>query len=65
MSLVDFKKWAGLLASGYLQKSESSAGFQLMAASDWPVVIMSTLPFSLTWSRGECLRVVGILEMVE
>ena len=36
-----------------------------LAASDWSVVIMSTLPFSLTWSRGECLRVVGILEMVE
>ena len=31
----------------------------------WSVVITSNLPFSLTWSRGEYLRVVGILEMVE
>ena len=29
------------------------------------VVIISNLPFSLTRSRGEYLRVVGILEMVE
>ena len=34
-----------------------------IAASDWSVVIISNLPFSLT--RGEYLRVVGILEMVE
>ena len=31
----------------------------------WSVVIISKLPFSLTRSRGEYLRVVGILEMVE
>ena len=31
----------------------------------WSVVIISNLPFSLTRSRGEYLRVVGILEMVE
>ena len=31
----------------------------------WSVVIISNLPFSLTMSRGEYLRVVGILEMVE
>ena len=36
-----------------------------LAASDWSIVIISTLPFSLTWSRGEYIRVVGILEMVE
>ena len=29
------------------------------------VVIILNLPFSLTRSRGEYLRVVGILEMVE
>ena len=29
------------------------------------VVIISKLPFSLTRSRGEYLRVVGVLEMVE
>ena len=55
--------WAGLLATGYLQKSESSAGFHLMAASDWSIVIISTLPFSLTGSRGEYFR--GILLTVE
>ena len=31
----------------------------------WSVVIISNLPFSLTSSRGEYLRVVGIVEMVE
>ena len=31
----------------------------------WLVVIISNLPFSLTRSRGEYLRVVGILEMVK
>ena len=31
----------------------------------WLVVVISNLPFSLTSSRGEYLRVVGILEMVE
>ena len=31
----------------------------------WSVVITSNLPFSLTKSRGEYVRVVGILEMVE
>ena len=31
----------------------------------WSVVIISKLSFSLTRSRGEYLRVVGILEMVE
>ena len=31
----------------------------------WLVVIISKLPFSLTRSRGDYLRVVGILEMVE
>ena len=31
----------------------------------WLVVIISKLPFSLTRSRGNYLRVVGILEMVE
>ena len=30
----------------------------------WSVVIVSNLQFSLTRSRGEYLRVVGILEMV-
>ena len=45
-------------------KSETSAGFNPKAASDWSVVIIST-QFSLTGSRGEYLRVVGILEMVE
>ena len=30
----------------------------------WLVVIISNLSFSLTRSRGEYLRVVGILEMV-
>ena len=59
------KLWAGLLASRYLQNSESSAGFQLMAASDWSIVIISTLPFPLTGSRGEYFRVVGIILMVE
>ena len=34
-------------------------------ASDWSDVIISNLPFSLTRSRGEYLRVVKILEMVE
>ena len=33
---------------------------EILAASDWSVVIISTLPFSLTGSRGEYLRVVGI-----
>ena len=36
-----------------------------LAVSDRSCVIISTLPFSLTRSRGENLRVVGILEMVE
>ena len=31
----------------------------------WSVVIISNLPFSLTRTRGEYLRVVSILEMVE
>ena len=31
----------------------------------WSIVIISNLPFSLTKSRGEYLRVVGILEMVK
>ena len=31
-----------------------------LAPCDWSVVIISTLPFSLTGSRGEYLRVVGI-----
>ena len=31
----------------------------------WSVAIISNLPFSPTRSRGEYLRVVGILEMVE
>ena len=31
----------------------------------WSVVIISNLTFSLTRSRGEYLRVVGILDMVE
>ena len=31
----------------------------------WLVVIISNLPFSLTRSSGEYLRVVGIREMVE
>ena len=31
----------------------------------WSVVIISNLPFLLTRTRGEYLRVVGILEMVE
>ena len=31
----------------------------------WSVVIISNLPFSLTRSRDEYLRVVVILEMVE
>ena len=31
----------------------------------WLVVIISNLTLSLTRSRGEYLRVVGILEMVE
>ena len=31
----------------------------------WLVVIISNLPFSLTRSTGEYLRVVGILEMVK
>ena len=30
------------------------------AAPDWSIVIISTLPNSLTRSRGEYLRVVGI-----
>ena len=30
------------------------------AASDWSIVIISTLPNSLTGSRGEYFRVVGI-----
>ena len=54
-----------LFVSGDLQKLESSAGFHLMAASDWLVVIISTLPCSLTGSRGKYFRVVGILLMVE
>ena len=48
-----------------LQKLETAAGVNLRAASDWSVVIISTLPFSLTGSRDEYLRVFGILEMVE
>ena len=32
----------------------------LTQISDWSVVIIPTLPFSLTGSRGEYLRVVGI-----
>ena len=31
-----------------------------LAASDWLVVIISTLSFILTRSRGEYLRVVGV-----
>ena len=57
--------WAGLSASADLQNPETSTGFNPKAASDWSVVIISTLPFSVTRSRGEYLRVVGILEMVE
>ena len=56
---------AGLKASADLQNPETSAVFIPKAASDWLVVIISTLPFSVTRSRGEYLRVVGILEMVE
>ena len=33
---------------------------ETLAASDWSVVIISTLPFSLSGSRGEYLRVFGI-----
>ena len=33
---------------------------EILAASDWSIVIISILPFSLTGSRGEYLRVVGI-----
>ena len=50
--------WAVLLASADLQKPESSAGVNQRAASDWSVVIISTLPFSLTGSRG----ILGLLE---
>ena len=32
----------------------------MQAASDWSIVIISTLPPSLTGSRGEYFRVVGI-----
>ena len=32
----------------------------LREVSDWPIVIISTLPNSLTKSRGEYLRVVGM-----
>ena len=56
---------AGLFASADFQNPETSAGFNPKAASDSSVVIISTLPFSLTGSRGEYLRVAGILEMVE
>ena len=31
----------------------------------WSIVITSNLPLSITRSRGEYLRVLGILEMVE
>ena len=31
----------------------------------WSIVIISNLPFSMTRSRGEYLRVAGILEIVE
>ena len=31
----------------------------------WSIVLISNLPFSLTRSRREYLKVVGILEMVE
>ena len=36
----------------------------IIAASDWSVVIILNLPFSLTRSRGEYLRVVGILKIL-
>ena len=45
------------------QNPETSAGFNPKAASDWSVVIISALPFSVTRSRGEYLRVVGIREI--
>ena len=59
------REGAELYASGDLQKSETSAGFNPKAASDWSVVIIKNLPFLLTMSRGGYHRVVGILEMVE
>ena len=37
----------------------------MQVASDWPNGIISTTPFSLTRSRGEDFRVVGIILMVE
>ena len=37
----------------------------MCVASDWSIVIISTLPNSLTRSRGEYFRVVGIIEIVE
>ena len=37
----------------------------MQVASDWPNGIFSTTPYSFISSRGEYLRVVGIIEMVE
>ena len=37
----------------------------MCVASDWSIVIISTLPNSLTRSRGEYFRVVGIIVIVE
>ena len=48
-----------------LQNPKTSTGFNPKAASDRSIVIISTLPFSLTGRWGKYLRVVGIIEMFE
>ena len=48
------------LLGSHCRRIDPAAGMIVQAASDWSIVIISTLPPSLTRSRGECLRVVGI-----
>ena len=44
----------------YCRRINRAAGRIVQAASDWSTGILTTAPFSLTRSRGEYLRVVGI-----
>ena len=59
--VLPLQKWAEVEARGSDDRWKMSGSLPAtLAASDWSVIIISTLPFSLTGSRGEYLRVVGI-----
>ena len=53
----------GLLPTRSSHLLQGKRGYTMDAC--WLVVIISNLPFSPTWSRGEYLSVVRILEMVK